>query len=204
MSSPKEFKSCCPDFDQLLKAARDGDKDAQGRVLEILRRPLLRLARKQLSIRMQAKGGASDMVQDTLVKALYDFCNFKGYTIEELEAWLRSILMHTAANFAHQFTTQKRQIGREVSPVSEQVANDVRQAAPSASEVAARYENVCHIQEVIGRLPSRQAEVVRLHNEENLSFTEIGRRIGRSADAARKLWARSVAYLRRTLRTNHF
>jgi RNA polymerase sigma-70 factor (ECF subfamily) len=153
-----------------------------------------------MSARVQAKGGASDMVQDTLVKALYDFCNFKGYTLEQLEAWLRSILMHTTANFANQFTTQRRQIGREVSGVSEQVANDVHHASPPASEVAARYEEACHIKEALDRLPAHQAEVVRLHNEEKLSFSEIGARIGRSAEAARKLWSRAVEYLTHALK----
>src|ERR1700682_22695 len=57
-------------FDQLLEAARNGSRDAPGRLLETCRLPLLRLARRVLTPDVQAKGGASDLVQDTFLNAL--------------------------------------------------------------------------------------------------------------------------------------
>ena len=42
------------------------------------------------------------------------------------------------------------------------------------------------------QLPSEQAEVVVLWIWEELSFAEIGVRMGRSAESARKLWSRAV------------
>ena len=47
----------------------------------------------------------------------------------------------------------------------------------------------------IKRLPVRYREVVRLRNQELLSFDEVGARLGLNAGAAQKLWSRAVARL---------
>jgi len=41
-------------------------------------------------------------------------------------------------------------------------------------------------------LPGPQRDVIRLVQEERLTFEEAGARLGRSADAARKLYGRAV------------
>jgi RNA polymerase sigma-70 factor (subfamily 1) len=194
VSSPIEFTSSGP-FDQLLNAAREGNAGAQGRLLETFRRPLLRLARKQLNSKIQAKGGASDVVQDTLIKALHDIHTFHGCTPTQIMDWLRAILTHTTTNFVRQFTTDKRQLNRETTQISESVANDLRHAEPSASETAMRREEGLRVQTFLARLPPHQAEVVHLRFREKLSFQEIARKTGGTAEAARKLCSRAVAEL---------
>ena len=194
MSSPTNFPSSVH-FDDLLKGAHDGDAEAQGRLLETFRRPLLRLARLQLGRRVQAKGGASDMVQDTFTKALDDIRTFEGCTPEEVWGWLRTILMHTMTNFARQFTTGKRQVERETTRASESVANDLRHVAPSASETAIRREQTCRLQALLARLPTHYAEVVRLRFEEKLSFQDIASKMGGTSEAARKRCSRAVVEL---------
>lgn len=47
------------------------------------------------------------------------------------------------------------------------------------------------------RLPPTYREVIELRNQELLSFPEIGRRLARSAKAARSLWERAIEALRR-------
>ena len=195
MSSSTDFESSIH-FDELMKAAREGDKESQGRLLEAYRRPLLRLARQQIDRRrLQAKGGGSDVVQDTLTKALDDIRTFQGCTPEQLHAWLRTILMHTAANFAREFTTDKRRVNRETTQVSESMANDLRHAEPSASEAAIRREQTGRLQRLLARLPAHYAEVIRLRFEEKLSFHEIASKMGGTAESARKLCSRAVAEL---------
>ena len=102
-------------FDQLLTAAREGKREAQGRLLEAFRRPLLLLARKQLRSRVQAKGDASDAVQDVFLKAIEDIPSFSGCTPAQLMAWLRAIVTHTTTNFMRHYRTGKRGLERETS-----------------------------------------------------------------------------------------
>jgi RNA polymerase sigma-70 factor, ECF subfamily len=114
MSAPSER---APDqaFDALLEAARNGDKEAQGCLLETCRRPLLHFARCQLNPDLQAKGGASDVVQDAFFTALREIDAFQGCTPDQLLNWLRTIMRRGLANFERQFSMQKRQTALEVS-----------------------------------------------------------------------------------------
>src|SRR5438445_4152014 len=71
--SPHPLRENCmsalpEDFDRWLSAARDGSRDALGRVLEACRRYLLFVARHELNEDLQAKGGASDLVQETFLE----------------------------------------------------------------------------------------------------------------------------------------
>ncbi len=182
-------------FDALLEAARNGDKEAQGRLLETCRRPLLHFARRQLNPDMQAKGGASDVVQDAFVNALREIDTFQGCTPEQLMNWLRAIMRHSLSNFERRFSSGKREIALEV-PIE---ATHVRDAGPSPSEVVMRRERAETVEQGLTRLPEHLREVVRLRHEGKLSFEEIGRRIGRTGAAARHLWLRAVAELGRGL-----
>jgi RNA polymerase sigma-70 factor (ECF subfamily) len=198
MPSPIGLRSSVS-FDQLLTAAREGKREAQGRLLEAFRRPLLRLARKQLNFRVQAKGDEADVVQEVFLKALADIRGFSGCTPAQLMAWLRVIVTHTTTNFVRQFTTGKRQLGREKRQVSENVANDLRHAEPSASETAICREEVCRVQTFLERLPTHYAAVVRLRFDEGLSFQDIASKMGGTAEAARKACSRAVAELAEAL-----
>jgi RNA polymerase sigma-70 factor (ECF subfamily) len=198
MLSPLE---CAPDhgFDALLEAARTGDKEAQGRLLETCRRPLLYFARRQLNPDLRAKGGGSDVVQDAFVKALREIDTFQGCTPDQLLAWLRVIVQHTVANFTRQFHTEKRQAALEVSREAATIREDPRHAVPSASDAVIRQEETEAIKRVLTQLPSLHVQVIRMRIEEDLSFKEIGRRTGRTSEAARQIWRRAVAEVRREL-----
>jgi RNA polymerase sigma factor (sigma-70 family) len=49
------------------------------------------------------------------------------------------------------------------------------------------------------QLPDEYRLVVTWRNFDYLPFDEIGRRLGRSAEAARKLWVRAVEHLQQRL-----
>src|SRR5262249_54728266 len=97
-----------------LARARAGDRDALGRVLEVCRRYLLLIADRQLDADLRAKGGASDLVQETFLEAQRDFAQFAGNSEEELRAWLRRMLLNNLGNFTRRYrATGKRAVGRE-------------------------------------------------------------------------------------------
>src|SRR5262245_33601578 len=99
------------DFPAWLAAARDGSRDALGKALEACRRYLLDVARHELDVSLQAKGGASDLVQDTFLEAQRAFDRFHGNSGGELRTWLRRLLHHQATKFGRRYrTTQKRRL----------------------------------------------------------------------------------------------
>jgi RNA polymerase sigma-70 factor (ECF subfamily) len=198
MSSPSER---APDhgFDALLEAARTGDKEAQGRLLETCRRPLLYFARRQLNPDLRAKGGGSDVVQDAFVKALREIDAFQGCTPEQLLHWLRAITRSSLSNFERRFSSGKRGIALEVPVEATSVRADALDVGPSPSEVVMRQERVETVEQALARLPDHLAQVVRLRHEGKRSFEEIGRLTGRTSSAVRHLWLRAVAELERVL-----
>src|SRR5436305_11185825 len=102
--------------DQLLAAARAGSTEALGRVLETCRRYLLLVAERQLDPKLRAKGGASDLVQQTFLEAQRDFARFQGTSEAELLAWLSRLLQNNVGDLARRYRgTGKRDIEREVA-----------------------------------------------------------------------------------------
>ena len=86
-----------------LAAARAGSREALGQVLETFRSYLLLVADRELDAELRAKGGASDLVQDTFLEAQRDFDCFHGNSADELRAWLRRLLLNNVANFTRQY-----------------------------------------------------------------------------------------------------
>src|SRR5262245_9855283 len=102
------------DASQWLPAARAGCRAALGQALEACRRYLLHVAERELDPALRAKGGASDLVQQTFLEAQRDFAHFDGASEAELLAWLKHLLRHNVGKFVRTYRrTQKRGVGRE-------------------------------------------------------------------------------------------
>lgn len=180
-----------------LDEARAGSPDALGRVLEAYREYLLAVAGRELNADLRPKGGASDLVQDTFLQAQRDFPQFAGSSPEELRAWLRGLLQHRLANFARQYRqTQKRGLEREVHLGQHgSAAAPVPARTPTPSQEVMALEREVAVQEALKRLPEDYRTAILLRYQEDLSFEEIGRRMRRTPEAARKLWWRAVERL---------
>src|SRR2546427_206956 len=69
----------------------------------------------------------------------------------------------------------------------------------SPSQRVARREQAVVLADMLGRLPEDYREVVILRHLEGLSFPQVARRMGRTLDSVKKLWARALAQLRDSL-----
>jgi RNA polymerase sigma-70 factor (ECF subfamily) len=72
---------------------------------------------------------------------------------------------------------------------------------PSPSSLVAAQEQDAVLRQALERLPEEYHRVVMWRNYDRLPFDEIGRRLDRSAEAARKLWVRAVEQLQQGLST---
>jgi RNA polymerase sigma-70 factor, ECF subfamily len=186
----------------LIREARAGSSEALGRLFEGCRRYLLRVAGDDLDPRLQAKGGASDIVQETFLEAQRHFSAFKGDSEKELLAWLRLHLQYRLAKFGRIYRqTAKRAVGREVPfdgglSFSPGIPADPQR---SPSDVVAGEESDRLLKRALERLPDEYHQVIQLRYRESLSFEQIGTALGRTPNAARKLWARAIERLKRDL-----
>jgi RNA polymerase sigma-70 factor (ECF subfamily) len=197
-----------PDNDMAAKlfAARAGSGPAVGDLLEACRGYLLLIAQRELAPHLRAKGGASDLVQQTMLDACRDFGQFHGDSEADLLAWLRRLLINNLKDFArHYLETAKRQLGREVSlhagGSGEQGGLEVIAPLASPSGEAMSREQAQAVQRALQRLPEDYRQIIVWRLQEDRPFQEIGRLLGRSPNAARKLWARAVERLEQELET---
>lgn len=182
-----------------LRDARDGSREALGQLLEACRLYLLKVANDQLDPALEAKLSPSDIVQETFLEAQRDFGGFQGRTEDEWRAWLRRLLLNNLISATRSYrNTNKRQLGRELRVDDAALAN----LADSGNSPAAplRQREQCEsVGNAIRQLPEHYRDVIIWRNYERLSFDDIGQRLGKSAEAARKLWARALEQLQQLL-----
>ena len=81
-----EMESSADDWEARINLSRLGDMRFQGELLETFRNYLMLLARIQLRGQLQSKASESDVVQQTFVRAIESFAEFRGTTQVELAA----------------------------------------------------------------------------------------------------------------------
>jgi RNA polymerase sigma-70 factor (ECF subfamily) len=188
------------EVERWLAAARAGSREALGEALEAYRAYLLLIAQRELGPELRAKGGASDLVQETFIDAQRLLGTFQGTTDGPWAAWLRELLLNNLADFVRRYrATGMRRVSREMGqPASDSAAERVGEAAadvPSPSVMAMAAEQTAALERALDRLPADYRDLLQLRYQGDLSFEEIGRRLDRSANAARKLWLRALRKL---------
>lgn len=195
-----------PDPDQLLAQARQGSRESLGALLELYRNYLHLLARTQIDLHLQGRASASDLVQETFLKAYGHFHQFRGDGEKELLGWLRRILVNHLAHLVEkQLRTRKRDARREISlearlgqidRSSARIEAALVSPGSSPSVQAQRRELAAVVADQLARLPAAYREVIVLRNLEGLPFEEVASRMGRTPGAVRILWLRALDQLR--------
>lgn len=192
-----------PDAVEWLTAAQAGSREALGQALESCRGYLLLIAQQELDPELQAKGGASDLVQQTFLEAQRDFGTFQGNTQEALLAWTRRLLLNNLANFRRDLRRSKRKVSREVSlptgTSSGRGDGGLRAGISTPSAMAMREEETQALERALARLPEDYRQVIQLRYREERSFEAIAEMMQRSPNAVRKLWGRAIERLQQEL-----
>jgi RNA polymerase sigma-70 factor (ECF subfamily) len=196
MDLPENRVAPAEEIETWIEAARQGNQNALGHLLEWCRPYLLQIANDQVSPDLQARCAPSDLVQDACLQAQVGFGGFHGTREAELLAWLRTILLNRLRNVVRHAQAAGR--AREVafpspdsSPTPPFLADS--RLTPSKQIMARESDEALH--RALVQLPPDYRQGLHLRQWEELSFEEIGQRLNRSAEAARKLWARAVEAL---------
>jgi RNA polymerase sigma-70 factor (ECF subfamily) len=179
---------------------------SDGAALEAHRDYLTILARMQIGRHLQGKVDPADVVQETFLHAVRDFAQFRGSSDSELAAWLRQILAARMADQVRRYCgTQGRDVRLEqalqmqLDQSSQVLERGLVAPLSSPSQQAIRHEQAWWLATALERLPEDYREVLVLHHLEECDFSEVARRMGRSVEAVKKLWARALVKLRRSL-----
>ena len=195
----------CP-FDAGITAAHEGSSEALGSLFTACRDYLLVVANRELHADIRVKVAASDLVQETLLAAQREFGRFEGRDKAELVEWLRRILLRRLSIANRRYRkTLKREVAREVplDGLSSVIGPGIGLAAGrtnSPSQIAAAREDREAIDRALAMLPLDYRQALVLRFREHRSFAEIGQELGRSEEAARKLWLRALGRLKQIYR----
>jgi RNA polymerase sigma-70 factor (ECF subfamily) len=194
------------DHQSLLTLAKAGCGPALGRLLSRYREPLAEQARAQLGPRLRVKLDVDDVLQEVALGAYRDIGQFRGRSEAEFLAWLRKILDTILLNQVRRyFGTRRRDLRRERCIGGDlEDAPGIREQIPPAthttpSQHAARRERAARLAAAVAALPALYREVVALRHREGLSFAEVARRMGRTEDSVKNVWARALHRLRDSL-----
>ena len=177
-----------------VAAAAEGPTGV-GPLLDQFRSYLFATAQAALSRELSVKVSASDIVQETIVQGLRGFEQFRGQSNEQLAHWLHEILKSQVRIERRRFARQRRTLAREEGSLSTAPAG----TDPSPSTAAIKAEDLQQVAIAIRQLTTDGQLAIELRHREQLSFVEIGVRLNRSEEAARKLYNRALSQLQRVL-----
>jgi len=181
----------------LQGAVREGGQGPLDALLEENHSRLLAWIQRRLGRGLRPHLEARDVLQITLMRAFRSIGQFRGESRESLLSWLTSIAKNVIRDEVDYFLRQRRCIHKTVSLGSEPGLAPLDTRCPARLLIAR--EEADRLERMLQSLDRRQREVIVLRNYEELSFREIGERLGKSPDACRMLLARGLRTLARKL-----
>jgi len=181
-----------------LQRARDGSSEALNRIFHECGERLLALIRLRLGPELRRHIESRDILQDTLLRAFENFDDFRGSSNKTLMAWLAAIAGNQIRNQVEYFHRQRRDVKQTV-PLDENLhvaATEVRSQVTRLN----MNEEAMNVESALDSMDELHREVILMRNFEELTFAEIGERIGKGADASRMLYARSMVSLTNKVR----
>jgi RNA polymerase sigma-70 factor (ECF subfamily) len=177
----------------LLREARGGSNEAIGELFELCGDKLLALIRVRLGPALRREVDSQDIMQQTLLKAFERINQFEGADRDTLMGWLATIAWNEIRDQADYYRRLRRDAHLRATWVSS-FDPEERLLHTEVSRIGLR-EDTRRLVAAMDRLTEAHREVLILRRFEELSFKQIGERLERSPEAARKLFARAMGAL---------
>jgi RNA polymerase sigma-70 factor, ECF subfamily len=177
---------------ELLQRARSGSPEALNLLYERCAARLLAFIRLRLGKDLRTRLESRDILQATLLKSVEHLGELKGNQTQSLMAWLARIAEHEIRDCADFHHRQRRDAAREM-PLDDEAP--LPALTRSALSRVILDERATQLEAALDMLSADHREVILLRKFEELSFAEIGRRLGKSEDACRMLLARAMTAL---------
>jgi RNA polymerase sigma-70 factor (ECF subfamily) len=187
---------------ELVALAKDGDNSALGQLCNVYGERLRRRVRLRMGKELRPRLDSMDLVQDALVSALEGIGGFTYSNEGDFLRWLSKIAENALRDNLDKLYTDKRDIRKEVQPDSFRrttgtgffgTAGPIDATTPSV--IMSRKEDLDKLEKAIDELKPEYRQVVILTKIEGLSYKEIGRKLGKSADAVGMLLSRAMVVL---------
>lgn len=180
--------------ESLFRRMRAGDESAFQSLFDRHVPEMSARVRRMLPAAVQRKVSVSDVVQEARIAAHGRRRDFENRHGNALRAWLLKIAELKARQAVRRYGgTAKRAAAREVSRNGRADTAGFAHPGPSPSQAAMDAELATIALRAMAALPPDYREVLRLARIEGLTLAEVADRMGRSREAAKKLYGRALA-----------
>lgn len=169
-----------------------GSNRALDRLYERCTPRLLSYIRLKLGRSLRERLESRDILQATLLKSFQHLGDFRGSDGPSMMAWLARIADREIVDRADYHSRQRRDAGRE-SPIDDHPELTARVRSVLSQMIVD--EHADGLEAAIDALSDAHRQIILLRKFEDLSFKEIGQRLGKSEDACRMLLARAMTAL---------
>lgn len=176
----------------VLRAALAGSPGALDVVYQHCAPRLLSYIRLKMGRRARGRLESRDILQAVFLKSLQNLDGFRGTDTRSLMAWLARIADREILDRADYDGRQRRDAARDV-PLDTGI--DLPAPVRSALSQVILDERAARLESALSSLSDAHREIVLLRKFQDLSFGEIGQRLGKSEDACRMLLARAMTAL---------
>jgi RNA polymerase sigma-70 factor (subfamily 1) len=177
----------------LLARGREGDEEAFRELFARYEAPLCVELVRGIPVYLRRKVSASDLAQEARMVVVQRAGEFEDRGPGSFRKWLFGIaMMKRREMLRRHIGTAKRDAGREVTR-GKRIDTALQVGPhPSPSEHAIAEETAARARAAFLELTPEHQEVLRLVRDEGLSLREVGARMERSREAAKKLYARAA------------
>ena len=177
-----------PETLRLVRGAVVGEADTRGLLLERIRPRVVTWCGARMPPSLRAHCEAEDLAQDVLMAAHDGLASFRGEDARSFHAWLFRIAENRIRDLLDHAGALKRKLPEPAN---------FSQTSPSG--FAMRRESAERVRAALATLPDDYRTVIRLRRIEERPVPEIAAEMGRSENAVRILYFRSLQALREAL-----
>lgn len=183
---------------ELIVLAKDGDNSAQDRLCRAYGERVRRIVRLRMGSELRSKLESMDLVQEVLMCALRDLGDFTYRNEGDFLRWLSTIAENRLRDNLDKLHADKRDIRKEVrldnhGPTTGGrffgVQGPIDATTPSV--IMSRKEDLDKLEKAIDKLRPEYREVIMLAKIEELSYSQIGDKLGKSTGAVKVLVSRA-------------
>jgi RNA polymerase sigma factor (sigma-70 family) len=183
---------------RLIAAARDGQRNAAGRLIERFE-PLLRSCVRRHLGPKRFRADGEDALQVVRLAVFRGLGGLRARDRRSLEAWIRKVVHNRLLDWDEQRRAHRRTSGRGAVSLLATDAPEVSAPTPSPSRILIVREDLARLAEAIDRVPPRYRTVLWFIFEEDPTPAELALFLKKEPDAARKFVARALKHLERGL-----
>jgi RNA polymerase sigma-70 factor (ECF subfamily) len=178
----------------LVLRARQGSDQAVEELFATCGSRLLAMIRIRLGRDLRTHLESRDILQATLLKAFVRFDQVEAENSRSLMAWLARIAENEIYDQVDFFKRQCRDAARTL-PLDDEVAAAAEQSVQSQVSRIVVDQQLQQLEAALEMIDEHYREVILLRKFHEMSFPEIGQRLGKSPDACRMLLARAMVTL---------